>query len=695
MNIFSKIKPRSVINQLLTIALGIVSVASVLMLLDTVKNPDITVDANSNCTNASSAVPVWNPFPLNLNDPNPQPNGLCSDIPMVSHWPLMAQNPRTRNYNAGDTVTVQLYYNNGAIQSGTNTKINSPRARLELTQVNATQYRLRGFLSGTSEGSGATITADSSQTQYGEDIIINIPNNTTLQPIRRQTSWFPQAALRKTAFDSGQNYELSLNIDNSITTTNPLLSQNGFQIYTPTPSSIASQQAPGLNAGFNDAGYFLIAWNVVANQSPVNNPPTVPGQEITIVRGNNGSFTEINGNDPDGDIPLTYTPNNLPSFCTYNATTRIISCTSNAQTPVRTTFTVTPTDSKGLSGNPATFIVNIIEPELNITKNCVKIGTTTPCNQSGLLPGADVTYTINITNNATAPANNSILEDDYDQTLIENIRNVTPSPASVDTNNGKINWNLGTIATGASVNITYNATIKSNANTGAVVKNTAVVSADGVTPKRAETEFTIGVQDPILSESDKVCFKKGTNTPCSSANLTIGQEVTYFVNVKNTGSGSATNVKLVDTYDKAKLTAITNIQPTGSHDTNAGTITWELGTINAGATKTVSFDARVAQGVTNGTIIVNTALITADKLPPQTVRVQFPVGVPITPQLERTGGFTIILILLGLTALGAGVYYLYKTNKLNYGFIPSRSSEIGQSHKPSPKNIIKKITRKK
>lgn len=679
---------------------GVFTILSALAFVGPFNSDPLVAEANSNCTNANATGPTWNPFPLNFNDPNPQPNGTCTDIPMVSHWPIMANNPRTRDYNAGDTVTAQLYYNNGAQEGSANSVINNPRARLELTQLTDTQYRLRSFLSGTAEGSGTAVTANSSQSQYGGDIIINIPNDTTLQPIRRQTSWFPQAAERKAAFDSGQLVELSINIDTNPAVEDPLLSANGYQFYTPTPSSIAAQESAGLNAGFDDAGYFLIAWNVVANEAPVNNPPALPGQEITIVRGNSGSFTQLNGTDPDGDLPLTYTPNNIPSFCTYDPATDLITCQTNEQTPVRSEFTVTPTDSRGLVGTPGTFIVNVIEPELNITKVCSELGTSTPCDAAGLQPEDDVTYTITITNNSTAPANNSILVDDYDENLIENINNVNPTANSQDEANGTLTWNLGTIAVGETRTITYNATIKATAGDGAIVVNTAEITADGTDPKEAETEFPVGLQNPILSQSDKVCFERGTSIACDQANLTIGDQVTYFINVRNTGNGDALNVQVVDTYDRTRLNNVANVQPDGTVDAAAGTISWSLGTIPAGDTRTLSFEATISNNVTNGEIIVNTATITADNLPPTTVTVDFPVGIPPVTTLDRSGGAAFFLILLGLIAFGAGVYYFRKSNKLAPGFVPGRSTEIKETAKSNVKASSKdepkkKITKKK
>jgi len=654
---------------LAVISLLLLVVSSFSLLISSFNNNSIDAEANGNCTNASATTPTWNPFPLNLNDPNPQPNGTCTDIPMVSHFPIAANNPRNRDYNSGDTVTVQLYYNNGASVNSANNVMNDPRARLEMVQETPTRYRLRSFLSGSST------TANSSQSQYGGDLIVSVPANTVLEQVRRNALWYPQAPRRLASFNAGQNTQISLNLDTNPAVTNPLLASNGFSLYTPTDSTISQQQSAGLRAGFDESGYFLMQWRVNPTAAPTNNPPQVPGQEITIIRGDTGQFNPLNGTDPDNDVPLTYVINNLPSFCAYDANNLVVNCQSNAQTSVRTIYTVTPTDSRGLVGTPGTFIVNIIEPGLNITKNCVKLGTTTPCNQAALRPGEDVTYTINISNSGQAPARNVIVNDDFPQEFLENIRDINPQ-GTLNNDNGTIRWELGNLNAGATRTLTYNATIRTSAADGSTIENIATVSADGIPPREARTQFPIGQNIPVLSTSDKICFKKGGSTACDSANLTIGDNVSYFINVRNTGTGTARNVTVTDTYDRVKLRDITNIQPTGVLDTSNGTITWSLGDIPAGETRTLAFDATIVNSVTNGEIILNVAIIKADNLPDQEVSVDFPVGLPNVVTLDRTGGVAFWAFVLTALAVGAGYYYYKKSlTKTVKGFGGARSSE--------------------
>ncbi len=414
----------------------------------------------------------------------------------------------------------------------------------------------------------------------------------------------------------------------------------------------------------------------IVNVIDQNNPPIVPGQEITIVRGDSGSFNVIIGTDPDGDYPLTYTVNNLPSFCTYDAATRIVNCVSNATTPVRTTFTVTPTDSKGLVGTPGTFIVNIIDPNgpnlLTSTKTCVKTGTVTPCDQANLVAGDNVSYTITVRNTGQGAANNVVVTDTYDKVRLNNARNTNPA-GTIDANAGTIVWNVGTINAGASSAVSFDATITTAIRDGDIILNTALITATGFPGMTVQAQFP--VKAPNLSTSNKTCVEKGTTTACSSAALVPNDVVTYTINVRNTGSVNATNVKVVDTYDKVRLSNITNLNPSGTVDATAGTITWNVGTVNAGQTVALTFDATITSAARNGDIITNIAIITADRTPDQRVQVDFPVNLIVVTNTPRSGGFEIFGTLLALLAIGGGYYYWKKNHQPKLGKVPSRSSQ--------------------
>ncbi len=121
-------------------------------------------------------------------------------------------------------------------------------------------------------------------------------------------------------------------------------------------------------------------------------------------------------------------------------------------------------------------------------------------------------------------------------------------------------------------------------------------------------------------------------TKTGPATARAGSTFTYRITVRNRSSFPATNVEVTDLVP-ATLTLVRI--PSGATIRN-GVVTWRVGTLAAGGSKTLSMPVRVNPNVT-GTIR-NTATVTADNLPPRrstaTTRVTGPKPV------ARTGGVT-------------------------------------------------------
>ncbi|MEM1312774.1 MAG: Ig-like domain-containing protein [Patescibacteria group bacterium] len=132
----------------------------------------------------------------------------------------------------------------------------------------------------------------------------------------------------------------------------------------------------------------------------------------------------------------------------------------------------------------------------------------------------------------------------------------------------------------------------------------------------------VNVIKPEMSAT-KECVVKGTQTPCASTTLQAGDEITYRVNVNSTGTYKLTNLTVTDNYDQEKLTNVTNASDNGQ--INNGVITWSLGDLEIGRSKTVTFDATIANTVKDGDIVVNVAIARADNVPDVTARVEFPI----------------------------------------------------------------------
>lgn len=582
--------------------------------------------------------PTWNPYPLltNSNNPNWDINSQkCFDIPLLSFYPINtnANNPREITIGAFERISLEIYYNNGAKPGSAS--ISNPRVKVFVQKITTTKYKISATLTGDN-----TTTATSAQ--KGGDLIVNVPLDTNLQYTANSTNHFIDAIERadQGSRTGGQVYDV---IPDNGTNSNPLYSQVDGQTVGSTNGFLIKPN--GLEAGYLGFGYILSQMKAIPTFTPpaANTPPIIPGQEITIVRGQSGSFTPLNPTDPENNIPIALnTSSVLPSFCTLTGTPnstgggQIITCQTIATTPVKTTFNITPTDSLGLVGTPGTFIVNVIEPNqpsLSLVKSCVKKGTQTPCSSANLQSGDEVTYKVLTTNTGNTNLANVKVVDDYDETKLENITNISDSGINNTPDNGKITWNLGTLNQGANKNLSFDAKIKSSifgTNQDKVtINNIATVTADGIQPITSQTAFDVVKPSWSIVKS---CVKFDTQTPCSSANLTAGDKVLYNVEVTNTSTQVDINsYNLYDAYDIDKLENIANISDGGRNDDVAlpcpeGTlctlalkksVIWENlptllskapGRSEAQSKKSVSFTATIKSNVAANTKIINLAI---------------------------------------------------------------------------------------
>ncbi|HTI32994.1 MAG TPA: SdrD B-like domain-containing protein [Miltoncostaea sp.] len=121
-------------------------------------------------------------------------------------------------------------------------------------------------------------------------------------------------------------------------------------------------------------------------------------------------------------------------------------------------------------------------------------------------------------------------------------------------------------------------------------------------------------------------------TKTAPANARAGSTFEYKITVKNRSNFAATNVEVTDLVP-VQLTLVR--MPAGATIRN-GVVTWNVGTLAAGASKTLTMDVRVNANVT-GTI-TNTATVTADNLPPRRDTAKTDVVGP--RPVARTGGVT-------------------------------------------------------
>jgi len=111
--------------------------------------------------------------------------------------------------------------------------------------------------------------------------------------------------------------------------------------------------------------------------------------------------------------------------------------------------------------------------------------------------------------------------------------------------------------------------------------------------------------------------------------LFAGREstLTYTISFGNTGSSQATGVTLVDTLPTELSYVENSASDGGVYDSTLRTITWNLGSLDVGVTgRTVTFKAKINEGVPNGTRITNSARIFCGEA-------AYPVSAEVTTQV--------------------------------------------------------------
>lgn len=142
--------------------------------------------------------------------------------------------------------------------------------------------------------------------------------------------------------------------------------------------------------------------------------------------------------------------------------------------------------------------------------------------------------------------------------------------------------------------------------------------------------------------------------------ITNGQDVTYLLTVTNVGEGVATGVVMTDPLP-AGLTFRSAVTQVGTTSFTNGTLQWNIGTLQPGASVALTFTATISS---TATTITNVATVVGEELEPLATQVdntddavvQVLAATPVTntTPLASTGSNTGMLVGVSLILLSAG-----------------------------------------
>ena len=240
-------------------------------------------------------------------------------------------------------------------------------------------------------------------------------------------------------------------------------------------------------------------------------------------------------------------------------------------------------------------------------------------NKTSLVAGDVVTYTLTVVNTGTAAASTVSVSDTLPVTAYFSAGTCATAAGTCGVSNGILTWTAGSLAAGASASLTVTMNV---ATTGVPAGITQLNNFAVVT----DSSYCTGASKPASCTSNTVTVSISGNPnvsiskTASPATVAPGGLVTYTLTVSNSGSAAATGV-LVNDPVPAHLSfkAITSAgSGTGSFDAVNNQVVFNVGTLAAGSSTTLSFTATVNSLASGTTTLTNTASATASNAPTKT-----------------------------------------------------------------------------
>ncbi|MCL2687184.1 MAG: hypothetical protein FWE58_01450 [Methanobrevibacter sp.] len=259
----------------------------------------------------------------------------------------------------------------------------------------------------------------------------------------------------------------------------------------------------------------------------------------------------------------------------------------------------------GTISNTATVSSDETDDEFNTTETyvlgVVNLTINKTVDNENAKSGDYITYTITVTNNGPDNATNVVVWDNLDPRLIfRDVSYVSHGSYFLDGS-----WRIPSLNSG--VTATLNLTFEIGAGGAGTIYNNATVTCNENNTGTNESE-TVVVQ---VSADVNLTIVKNVNT----TNAFNGDYLTYTINVTNHGLDEATNVHVRDILDPRlnfeDIYRIT-VGTTWDYDSVDGLITWDIGTLSAGASAILEFYVSInASG--NFDTIYNNATVSSDE----------------------------------------------------------------------------------
>ncbi len=237
-----------------------------------------------------------------------------------------------------------------------------------------------------------------------------------------------------------------------------------------------------------------------------------------------------------------------------------------------------------------------------------------PASGSTVVRGSEVTYTVVASNTGETDLTGVTVTDNLADVLDDAdlvAGSLTASAGAVPTVSGStLSW-TGNIAQGAKVTLTYKVKVKTDFSSAATLVNTIVGKGTAPGGSEVPSNCVTGVEVDCTTTHEVPATSVKIEKTDNKQSVAPGETLTYDVTVTNTGADAVTNVVAVDSLPAG----VTYVSATdaGTYDSAARTVTWNVGSVAAGAVKVVHVTVTVNADVLPGQKIENLATVTTDQ----------------------------------------------------------------------------------
>ena len=231
------------------------------------------------------------------------------------------------------------------------------------------------------------------------------------------------------------------------------------------------------------------------------------------------------------------------------------------------------------------------------------VGITGTVSPNPVLAGNNITYLLTVTNNGPSPTSAAAVM--VMNTLPAGVTFVsaTPTTGSCMQAAGVITCSLGTLAAGASVNITVVDHVNAGTAAGTNITSTFAESSTTSDPNSANNSVALSTVVAVPNDADVSVTKSGSPNP-----VNLNTTLVYTIQIRNNGPAVATNVMLTDTLPAA-VTYVSSSSTQGTCAQAGGTVTCNnIGTMSVGQLVVVTINV-TATTFSSGTLATNSVTI--------------------------------------------------------------------------------------